>query len=123
MNQRFKRIRKVIAVFVLIVTAAGFFSCEKYSIIIETADPVVPVLFKTEVQPIFNANCITCHGGAISPDLRDCYNTLKNGGFVNKPGITSRLYVQMTSSSHESRSTAVDKSKVLNWINQGALNN
>jgi hypothetical protein len=125
MNQKFKRTRQIIIALVLIAAAGGLSSCEKYSFLPPRINPDLTVHFSTEIQPIFTSNCVACHGGLQFPNLSEgkSYNSLTKAGFVNTPGETSRLYLQMTSSSHTSRSTDIDKQKVLNWINQGALNN
>jgi len=125
MNQKLKRIRHICVALVLIAAVEGLSSCEKYSYTERPVDPNTTWHFQTDIQPIFNSNCITCHGGVQSPDLRTgkSYLSLTKGGFVKAPGESSKLVIQMNSSSHSSRSTSSDKLKVLYWINQGALNN
>lgn len=109
---------------ILIAAVEGFSSCEKYSYTPPAVDPDTTWHFQTDIQPIFNANCVTCHGGTKSPDLRDgkSYLSLTNDAFVNTPGETSKLYTKLTGS-HLSRATDTERSKILGWINQGALNN
>jgi hypothetical protein len=125
MNQKFNRIRQILIVLVLIAAIEGFSSCEKYSYTPPAVDPNETWHFQTDIQPIFNANCIACHGANLAPDLRDgkSYLALTKGGYVLLPGETSKLHLQMISSSHTPRSTDAEKLKVLYWINQGALNN
>ena len=127
MNQKLKGTRKILVALVLIATVAGFSSCEKYSYTEPQVDPNTTWHFQADIQPIFNSNCVTCHNGVKQfPDLRDgkSYLALTKGGFVTLPGETSKLYHQMTTNSdHIPRSTDTEKQKVLNWINQGALNN
>ena len=115
----------MLVVLVLIAVISGFSSCEKYEYLPRPVDPNTTWHFQADIQPIFNSNCIKCHGGAQAPVLLDglSYSTLTKGGFVKSPGETSRLYLQMNSSSHSPRSTDGEKLKVLYWINQGALNN
>jgi hypothetical protein len=126
MNQKLNRLRQLLAAFILIAAIVGFSSCEKYSWIpvpINTADTIH---FQTEIQPIFNANCVSCHTSIRKPDLRDgkSYESLTTNGMIDQPGETSILYLQMTTeTSHIPRSSDADKQKVLIWINQGALNN
>jgi hypothetical protein len=100
-------------------------SCEKYSYVVEKANPEATVLFQTEIQPIFTSKCIMCHGGSRNPDLRDgkSYASLTTGGYVQLPAETSKLYLKITSSSHESRTLPIEKDKILFWIRQGAKNN
>jgi hypothetical protein len=125
MNQKLNKIRQILVALVMIAAVEGFSSCEKYSFPIPKVNPDLTVHFETEIQPIFTSNCVSCHGGSQFPNLSDgkSYNSLTKGGLINSPGESSRLYVQMNSSSHTSRSTEIDKQKVLFWINQGALNN
>ena len=125
MNQKLKRIRQIFVALVLIAAVEGFSSCEKYSYTERPVDPNTTWHFQADIQPIFDSNCITCHGGVQAPDLRTgkSYLSLTKGGFVKAPGELSRLYIQMNSSGHSSKSTSSDKFKVLYWINQGSLNN
>ena len=125
MNQKLNKIRQILVALVLIAAVEGFSSCEKYSFLPPKVNPDLTVHFATEIQPLFTSSCVSCHGGSQFPNLSvsKSYNSLIKGGLVNTPGETSRLYVQMISPSHTSRSTETDKQKVLFWINQGALNN
>ena len=125
MNQKLYRIRHIMVLLILIAAIEGFSSCEKYSYAPPAIDPNTIWHFQTDIQPIFSANCIVCHGSIQTPTLADgkSYLALTKGGYVNPPAATSRLYLQMTSSSHSPRSTDADKLKVLYWITQGALNN
>jgi len=127
MNQKLKRIRRIFVALILIAAVVGFTSCEKYSFSPPAVDQNKTWHFQTDIQPIFNSNCVTCHNGTKQfPDLRDgkSYLALTKGGFVTLPGETSKLYHQMsTNTDHIPRSTDTEKLKVLSWINQGALNN
>jgi hypothetical protein len=127
MNKKLNMFRQLLVALIMIAALGGLSSCEKYSWIPEKIDPEIPVHFQAEIQPIFNANCISCHGAIRDPDLRDgkSYDALIEGNYVNQPGNTSKLYTYMTNQNHESRSNATDEEeeKVLIWINQGALNN
>ena len=120
-----KIIRQMLAVFIVITAIVGLSSCEKYSWMPEKINPVDSVHFATDIQPIFTANCATCHTAIKRPDLREgkAYKSLTDGGYVTQPGETSLLYTKMTGSDHAPRSNDVDKQKVLIWINQGAHNN
>jgi hypothetical protein len=115
----------VVAAFIIPAAMLLFSSCEKYAYQLETVDPQVPVLFQTQIQPIFTNNCITCHKGSRNPDLRNgnSYSSLTNGGYVNLPAAKSKLYSQVTSGSHTSFTLDTEKQLILNWIGQGALNN
>lgn len=125
MKQIQKMSKPLLMAFIILSGIALFTSCEKYSYKIETGDPEVPILFQTEIQPIFNAKCVTCHGGAKSPDLSagKSYNSLTTGGYVELPAESSKLYAKITSASHDSRTLPAEKAKILFWIQQGAKNN
>jgi len=125
MNQRLNMLRQILVALFVIAAIGGLSSCEKYSYIPEVVNPTDSVYFQAEIQPIFTANCASCHGAIKAPDLRDgySYDALTEGGFVELPGETSELYTKMTSGDHIPKSTDVDKQKVLIWINQGAHNN
>ena len=114
------------AALMIIAVIGVLASCEKYTYMPEVINPVDTVHFQAEIQPIFNAKCISCHTSIRNPDLRDgrSYASLTNGGFVNQPGETSILYVQITTeSAHIPRTSDAEKQKILIWINQGAKNN
>jgi hypothetical protein len=125
MNQKLNMLRQLVAVLIVIAAIGGLSSCEKYSYMPEVVNPTDSVHFQAEIQPIFNANCVSCHGAIKAPDLRDgkSYDALTKGGYVNQPGETSELYTKMIGSDHAPKSSDVDKQKVLIWINQGAHNN
>ena len=125
MNQKLNRIRHILSLFILAALMGGISSCEKYSYEPPAVDPTATWHLGTDIQPIFSTNCVACHGGTQSPDLRDgkSYLTLTKGSFVTSPAAESRLYKKMLSSSHSPRSSATEKLKVLYWITQGALNN
>ena len=125
MNQKLKRSRQILVALVLTAAVIGISSCEKYAIIPPTINPVDSVYFQNDIQPIFNAKCISCHGAIKAPDLREgfSYQALMNGNYVDPPGLTSKLYSKMVGSDHAPRSSDLDKQKVLTWINQGAKDN
>lgn len=125
MGHRGRVIQTGIVALIIIAGAALVASCEKYSYIVETVNPVDTVYFQTEIQPIFTANCITCHRGTRNPDLRqgNSYESLTTGGYVTLPAESSRLYSKITSSSHEAFTLPVEKQKILVWIQQGARDN
>ena len=112
MNQKLNKIRQILAAILLIAAVEGFSSCEKNQFTLPVSDPDMTVYFQADVQPIFSANCISCHNGTKAPDLRDgkSYKYLTTYGYVNLPGETSRLYEHMLTTEHSPRSTANDKS-------------
>jgi hypothetical protein len=123
-----RKIRLLPAVVLVMLFTAGlglFSSCEKYAYQVETVNPEEPVLFQTQIQPIFTNNCINCHRGNRNPDLRDgnSYASLTGGNYVSLPAESSKLYRQLTSGSHSSYTLDNEKQLILLWISQGAKNN
>ena len=125
MKMKVKLSWTVVAALIIPAGMLLFSSCEKYAYQLETVNPEEPVLFQTQIQPIFSDNCITCHKGSRNPDLRDgnSYSSLTTGGYVNLPAETSKLYSQVISGSHTSFTLDAEKQLILIWIDQGALNN
>lgn len=125
MNYKLKGTRLVFVV-LIIIAIQGLSSCVKYSYPPPSVDPNQTWSFKTDIQPVFSNNCVTCHNDTRPPDLREgkSFAALTKGGYINLPGETSRLYLHMsTNSAHIPRSSDTEKLKVLYWINQGAKNN
>lgn len=100
-------------------------------------EPVTPipatVSYSTDIQPLWNANCISCHkAGATSPDLTaaNSYSALTTNNKYIVPGnaSTSLVYKLMTGAASplmpaggklsDSKIALINK-----WINAGALNN
>jgi hypothetical protein len=125
MKIKVKLLLNVVAAFLIPAGMVLFTSCEKYVFQVETVDPVEPVLFQTQIQPIFTSNCIVCHKGSRNPDLRNgnSYASLTTGGYVNLPADNSKLYKQIISGSHTSFTSDSEKQLVLIWIEQGAQKN
>jgi mono/diheme cytochrome c family protein len=125
MDQKNKKIRQVLAGLVLITAIGGIVSCTKYQWAPVKIDPEVVIYYQNDIQPIFNSNCLSCHGATKAPDLRDgkSYAALTKGAYIDQPGETSKLYLKMIGPEHSPRSSGTDKQNVLNWINQGAKNN
>jgi hypothetical protein len=126
MNHKVRKARVIMASAIVVIALAGFASCEKFTFTPPAVDPNYEWKLSEDIQPIFNSNCTSCHGGTQVPDLRSgkSYNALTKGGYVNLPGETSRLYVKITtSSSHIPKTTDTEKQKILYWINQGPKNN
>ena len=101
-----------------------FTACEKYSYVIEPPVIIPDVSFSEDIQPIFNANCVSCHnGGSISPDLRseNSFKALSEGSYLNQPPAEeSILYKTIVDNTHSSFTNQDEKSKIYSWILQGA---
>ena len=58
MNQKLNKIRQILVALILIAAVGGFSSCEKYSYTHLQLIRMQHGHFQTEIQPIFNANCV-----------------------------------------------------------------
>lgn len=125
MNQNIRRIKLLAAAFISLSVVVLLAGCEKYTFTPPAVDPNYEWSLATDIQPIFTANCASCHGGVISPDLRadESFEALTGGSYVTTPAAESELYTVMINASHAARSSAAEKLKVLYWITQGAQNN
>ena len=117
--------KRVFALFALAIAIGMFSACEKYSYNPPAVDKNATWSLSNDIQPIFNSNCVSCHGGTVSPNLKEgqSYNSLTKGNYVTSPAESSRLNNQINSPSHAARTTAAEKLKILYWIEQGAKNN
>lgn len=125
MNQKIVQIRQILVAAILMFSATVFVSCEKYSWDPPKIDDTIPVSFQNEIAPIFSSNCISCHSGALNPDLRpaNAYDALTNGGYINVANPeSSKIYSHLLTSPHNTRCSDLEKQKILAWIKQGALN-
>jgi hypothetical protein len=125
MNYKVNKLSQILGAVVITVLIIAFSSCEKNIYTPPQVNTADTIHFSTQVQPIFNASCVSCHGATKAPDLREgkSYAALTKGGYITPPGETSKLYTKMIGADHAPRSTDTDKQTVLIWINQGALNN
>lgn len=115
--------KKIIGFLVLIIVLM-LGSCE-----LATIEPFSDVpdnlSLASDIQPIFNSNCASCHGGSRAPDLRDgrAYASLLTGGFVDVDDPESSSLYTVFDGSHSSRASDKEKAYILGWIQQGANNN
>ena len=89
-------------------------------------DPNIPVSFSADMQPFFDARCVSCHG-SIDPNLEAsvAYENLIQGGFINlATPENSLLYTKINvGGTMEGYASAAERQMTLLWIKQGALNN
>lgn len=103
-------------------------SCTKdYVISPPPPDPTDTIFYSLDIQPFFNANCITgCHDN-IPPRLEDpgSYDNLIQGGYINLTSPEqSLLYTKINAGgSMAAYASATERQEVLLWIKQGALKN
>lgn len=125
--------RILITASLLLLTGVLFTGCYKDIIVPDVVSsedgPPQPVSFKTELAPLFNANCTAagCHvSGAHKPYLATdiSYNQIVGGGFVNLAlPKESILYKEVNGGMAQYISSKADRQKVYDWIRNGAPNN
>lgn len=118
----------------MIVLALIFSSCA-YNFIVEEevidpSDPGAPqISFSSDIQPIFDAKCTSCHQtGAQLPDLTaaNAYASINTSRYTNTSSPeTSLIYTRPNPSNTDSHAkyTEAEAAKVLTWITQGVKNN
>ena len=115
--------------FVILLLLAALWSCEYETIVPKGVQlPDGPVSFSEQIAPIFvEANCISCHSGSTSPDLRadKSYSSLTSGGILNLSDPGSSKLIEKIESGHGTSGnlTALQKALILKWIEEGAKNN
>ena len=124
MKKRLFRLLFLSAALISLMTA-----CE-YDYIVPTPPPPVivndPISFSKDIQPIFNAECISCHPSVYKPDLtvNKSYNALKSGGYVpDTIPANSKLYTKVyTGGSMATYTNAANVELIRRWIVAGAKN-
>lgn len=130
-----KRIKAIIniAFAFLIIAIVGLTACEKYSydppvyVPPDTTQPYDPVSYSQQIAPLFPAyNCTGCHGGAISPDLRESesYEALTEGGYINVDSYKESIVVKkIEDPGHGGTWSTKDLWLLFDWIYIGAPDN
>lgn len=102
-------------------------SCEK----VQYETPVIPndtIYYSATVQPIWDANCVSCHPPTKGLDLNAAtsYGELVPA-FVSAADSSNpeaaKLMVKLNGTSHDPRTSDLEKQKIAKWISQGARNN
>lgn len=118
---------------ILVLAGIALFaaSCQ-YKFIVEPVvpppDPTDTISFSQQIVPIFSdQNCTACHNGGQTPDLTpdNAYNSITNTGLVdtNDPPASKIYYYPLPDESHYAKYTSSQAALVLQWIEQGALDN
>ena len=131
-NSNISQMKKIIKIVFLVSIGLFLHSCY-YDTLVERPVPEIPtdpdepgyveIKLSTDVQPIFNSNCIGCHNGTVNPDLTEgnSFTSLVPDYAVPEDSENSRLYRQV-SSGHGNLS--VENIAIIKaWIDQGAKNN
>ena len=81
------------------------------------------VSFTTDIQPIFEDKCKTCHASEnLDLSTGNSYNSLINGGYVDLDDPGESIIYTYAKASHNG-ATGEDACKILGWIEEGALDN
>lgn len=124
--------KKLIKIVFLMSIGLFLNSCY-YDTLVENPIPEIPtdpddpgyveVTLSTDVQPVFNNNCLGCHNGTVDPDLTEgnSYSSLVPDYVTPNDSNGSTLYTQVLSG-HGSLSND-DIALIKGWIDQGAKNN
>jgi hypothetical protein len=88
---------------------------------------VDPISFSTQVEPIFQEKCVSCHASR-TPILTTgmAYNSLTTGGYIDTIAPeSSEIYIKVYSGHHSGDNSfnPEDLAYLLKWIEEGALNN
>jgi mono/diheme cytochrome c family protein len=99
----------------------------------EKTEPLNPndlpdvVSYAEHIQPVFDANCIKCHGGSTAPDLtaENSYFDLTNGNYIDTQDPENSYLYQKISGNGSMAQHADDyqRALILKWIEQGAEDN
>jgi len=122
---------RIIQIFTGIGVLFAIPSCTYDEVLPYKPDPGVEVFFAQDIVPIFNSSCNVagCHNGTVAPDLRpeNAYDALWTGGYINvEIPAESELYLWMTEVKGPMPplgTNATNNATVLQWIEQGALEN
>ncbi len=104
-------------------------SCQNKFIIEPVPEPTDTASFSQKIIPIFTEQgCTGCHSSSgQQPDLTpdNAYNSITGLNLVvaNNPDQSIIYYVPKPDGEHHAKYTTSQYSLVLQWINEGALNN
>jgi cytochrome c5 len=98
----------------------------------EVIPPPDDVSYSNDIQPLWDADCVSCHKGAIPPDLTDenSWDELVNNGYVvpfesDESSLMNSLYgtngEQLMPPAGKWSDNKINLVKA--WIDQGAKNN
>lgn len=118
-----KNSRIPVAAGIILLLMIAFGSCEK--VVFQPPELPDTISFSLEIQPIFNENCVNCHGGDRDPDLREglSYEALTGGGFVDTADAEGSKLVKKLYGTHSSRASEAQKQLIIEWIRAGAKDN
>ena len=113
--------------FVALLLLLGLGACEYETLTPKEIELPENISWATDLAPVFDANCGTCHSGALEPNLKaaQSHASITGGGFVdiNNPE-ESKLVVKINVPHPSSDPLSLyEKALLLKWIEDGAKNN
>lgn len=111
-----------------LVTCLVFTTGCYYDKVLPEEAPEGDISYSEDIQPFFDASCISCHnGGGLPLNLQASvsYAELIFGDYIDTADPdNSLLYTKInTGGSMEQYATDLERSMTLKWIKQGAKNN
>ena len=101
-------------------------ACEKVVLKAPSTDTITTMSFSKDVVPVL-ATCNNCHthGWTTSPDASTFYTNLVSQGYVKPDAFASSTIYSKIASGHPGNSNIpqANTDKIINWMNQGSLNN
>ncbi len=127
-----KKITQIVGVSASLILTLSLTGCYYDEVLDIEIPPTGNVSYRTDIQPIFNAQCVVCHDGTLNPDLRE--GTSYNFITITDPSMVvpndadgSELYQRLIGVGNlmppSSALPNTTISLVRDWINQGAFNN
>jgi hypothetical protein len=117
---------------VICASLALLSSCEYDTVVPEKfipppIDTTVVISYSLDIQPVFDANCVSCHPSIYKPDLTptNSYNALISGNYVVPGDPTgSKLYTKLKpGGSMASYCSSEQLALISSWIYADAKNN
>jgi hypothetical protein len=113
--------------FIALMFLAALWSCEYDALAPKPIELPDVVSFATDLAPVLETNCATCHSGALAPNLKpaDSYKALVNGGYVDTNDPENSKLITKINIPHPSSDplSLKEKALILKWIEDGAKNN
>jgi len=115
-------------IFLLIVLLSLFVVGCKYDFILPEEVPPIdnskPVLFSTQITPIFAEKCISCHNNQSPKLTADVAYAQLVPAYVNTASpASSKIYTVPSSGTHYAKVSATQAALILAWITDGAKDN
>ena len=127
-----KKIIRKLGVAASLILMVSLSSCYYNDVLEDITPPNNDVSFATDIQPIFNAECASCHNGSLDPDLSEgnsyIFITVTDPDqVVPNDADGSELYQRLIGIGNimppSGALSNTDINLVKDWINQGAKNN